>query len=132
MNLQGKTALVTGASRGIGKGIAETLARAGANIAFTYVSSVEKANAFEAELSQLGIRARGYQSNAAQFDEAEKVVDAVMKEFGNVDILVNNAGITRDNLMMRMNEQHWDEVLDTNLKSSFAMTKAVMKPMMKA
>jgi 3-oxoacyl-[acyl-carrier protein] reductase len=132
MNLQGKTALVTGASRGIGKGIAQTLAKAGANIAFTFVSSVEKAQAFEAELQGLGIKAKGYQSNAAEFAEAEKLVDEILKEFGSLDVLVNNAGITRDNLMMRMSEQQWDDVLDTNLKSAFAMTKAVMKPMMKA
>lgn len=132
MNLQGKTALVTGASRGIGKGIAQTLAKAGANIAFTFVSSVEKAQAFEAELQSLGIKAKGYQSNAAEFAEAEKLVDEILKEFGSLDVLVNNAGITKDNLMMRMSEQQWDDVLDTNLKSAFAMTKAVMKPMMKA
>jgi 3-oxoacyl-[acyl-carrier protein] reductase len=132
MNLQGKTALVTGASRGIGKGIALALAKAGANIAFTFVSSVEKARAFEAELKALGIKATGYQSNAAEFAEAEKLVDEIVKEFGSLDVLVNNAGITRDTLMMRMSEQQWDEVLDTNLKSAFAMTKAAMKPMMKA
>lgn len=132
MNLQGKTALVTGASRGIGKGIAHTLAKAGANIAFTYVSSVEKAMAFEAELQALGIKAKGYQSNAAEFAEADKVVDEILKDFGALDVLVNNAGITKDTLMMRMSEQQWDDVLDTNLKSAFAMTKAAMKPMMKA
>lgn len=132
MNLQGKTALVTGASRGIGKGIAHTLAQAGANIAFTFVSSIEKAKAFEAELQSLGIKAKGYQSNAAEFAEADKLVDEILKDFGSLDVLVNNAGITRDTLMMRMSEQQWDEVLDTNLKSAFAMTKAAMKPMMKA
>ncbi len=132
MNLTGKTALVTGASRGIGKGIAEALAKAGANIAFTFVSSVEKARAFEEELNALGIKAKGYQSNAAEFAEAEKLVDEIVKEFGTLDVLVNNAGITRDTLMMRMSEQQWDDVLDTNLKSAFAMTKAAMKPMMKA
>ncbi len=132
MNLKGKTAIVTGASRGIGKGIALKLAQAGANIAFTYVSSVEKAKAFELELIALGINAKGYQSNAAEFASAEKLTEEVVKEFGTIDILVNNAGITRDNLMMRINEQMWDEVLDTNLKSAFAMTKAVMRPMMKA
>jgi 3-oxoacyl-[acyl-carrier protein] reductase len=132
MNLQGKTALVTGASRGIGKGIAHTLAKAGANIAFTFVSSVEKAKAFEAELQALGVKAKGYQSNAAEFAEAEKLVEEIVKEFGSLDVLVNNAGITKDTLMMRMSEQQWDDVLDTNLKSAFAMTKAAMKPMMKA
>lgn len=132
MNLQGKTALVTGASRGIGKGIAHTLAQAGANIAFTFVSSVEKAKAFEAELQSLGIKAKGYQSNAAEFAEADKLVEDIIKDFGSLDVLVNNAGITRDTLLMRMSEQQWDEVMDTNLKSAFAMTKAAMKPMMKA
>jgi 3-oxoacyl-[acyl-carrier protein] reductase len=132
MNLTGKTVLVTGASRGIGKGIALTLAQAGANIAFTFVSSVEKAQIFETELNALGIKAKGYQSNAAAFDEAEKLVDEILKDFGALDVLVNNAGITKDTLLMRMSEQQWDDVLDTNLKSAFAMTKAAMKPMMKA
>ncbi len=132
MNLIGKTALVTGATRGIGKGIATTLAKAGANIAFTFVSSVEKAKAFENELAELGVKAKGYQSNAADFSEADKLVDDVVKEFGSLDVLVNNAGITRDTLLMRMSEQQWDEVLDTNLKSAFALTKAAMRPMMKA
>ena len=118
MNLQGKTALVTGASRGIGKGIAHTLAQAGANIAFTFVSSVEKAKAFEAELQSLGIKAKGYQSNAAEFAEADKLVEDIIKDFGSLDVLVNNAGITRDTLLMRMSEQQWDEVMDTNLKSA--------------
>ena len=132
MNLNGKTALVTGATRGIGKGIATTLAKAGANIAFTFVSSVEKAKAFENELAELGVKAKGYQCNAADFSEADKLVDDVVKEFGSLDVLVNNAGITRDTLLMRMSEQQWDEVLDTNLKSAFALTKAAMRPMMKA
>ena len=130
--LAGKTALVTGASRGIGKGIAFKLAQQGANIAFTFVSSVEKARAFEAELAALGIKAKGYQSNAAEFAEAEKIIDEIVKEFGSIDILVNNAGITRDNLLMRMTEQMWDEVMDTNLKSAFALIKAAQRPMMKA
>jgi 3-oxoacyl-[acyl-carrier protein] reductase len=130
--LEGKTALVTGATRGIGKGIALRLAEQGAHIAFTYVSSVEKANAFVEELATWGIKAKAYQSNAADFSEAEKLVDDIVKEFGQLDILVNNAGITRDSLLMRMSEQQWDEVLDTNLKSAFALTKAAMKPMMKA
>lgn len=130
--LSGKTALVTGATRGIGKGIALKLAQQGAHIAFTFVSSVEKAKAFEAELNALGVKAKGYQSNAADFSEAEKLVDEIVKEFGTLDVLVNNAGITRDTLLMRMTEQMWDEVLDTNLKSAFALTKAAMRPMMKA
>jgi 3-oxoacyl-[acyl-carrier protein] reductase len=130
--LTGKTALVTGATRGIGKGIALKLAQHGANIAFTFVSSVEKAKAFEAELAALGIKAKGFQSNAADFAEADKIVDEIIKDFGSLDILVNNAGITRDGLLMRMTEQQWDEVMDTNLKSAFALTKSAMRPMMKA
>lgn len=130
--LSGKTALVTGATRGIGKGIALKLANEGANIAFTFVSSVEKAKIFEEELTALGIKAKGYQSNASEFAGAEILIDNIVKEFGSVDIVVNNAGITRDNLMMRMTEQMWDEVMDTNLKSAFAITKAVQRPMMKA
>ena len=130
--LEGKTILVTGATRGIGKGIATRLAEEGANIAFTFVSSVEKAKAFESELATMGIKAKGYQSNAAEFAEADKLVDEIMKEFGSLDVLVNNAGITRDGLMMRMTEQMWDEVLDTNLKSAFALIKAAMRPMMKS
>jgi 3-oxoacyl-[acyl-carrier protein] reductase len=130
--LEGKTALVTGATRGIGKGIALKLANEGANIAFTFVSSVEKAKVFEAELTSLGVKAKGYQSNAAEFTGAERLIDDITKEFGSLDVLVNNAGITRDGLLMRMTEQHWDEVMDTNLKSAFALTKAAMKPMMKA
>lgn len=130
--LSGKTVLVTGATRGIGKGIALKLAQQGAHVAFTFVSSVEKAKQFETELAALGIKAKGYQSNAADFSEAEKIVDEIVKEFGSLDVLVNNAGITRDNLLMRMTEQMWDEVMDTNLKSAFALTKAAMRPMMKA
>ena len=129
--LAGKTALVTGATRGIGKGIALKLAQQGANVAFTFVSSIEKAKIFEAELSALGVKAKGYQSNAAHFAEAELLVNEIITEFGNLDILVNNAGITRDNLLMRMTEEMWDEVMDTNLKSAFAMIKAVQRPMMK-
>ena len=129
--LAGKTALVTGATRGIGKGIALKLAQQGANVAFTFVSSVEKAKIFEAELSARGVKAKGYQSNAAHFAEAEILVNEIITEFGNLDILVNNAGITRDNLLMRMTEEMWDEVMDTNLKSAFAMIKAVQRPMMK-
>ncbi len=130
--LSGKTALVTGATRGIGKGIAIKLAQAGSNIAFSFASSVEKARAFEQELAAFGVKAKGYQSNAADFAQADILVDEILKDFGALDILVNNAGITRDTLLMRMSEQQWDEVLDTNLKSAFALTKAAMKPMMKA
>lgn len=130
--LSGKTALVTGATRGIGKGIAIKLAQAGSNIAFSFASSVEKARAFEQELAAFGVKAKGYQSNAANFAQADILIDEILKDFGALDILVNNAGITRDTLLMRMSEQQWDEVLDTNLKSAFALTKAAMKPMMKA
>jgi 3-oxoacyl-[acyl-carrier protein] reductase len=132
LTLNNKTILITGASRGIGKGIALYLANLGANIAFTYASSVEKANAFEAELNALGIKAKGYQSDAANFAASEILVDEVAKEFGKIDVLVNNAGITRDTLLMRMSEAQWDDVLDTNLKSAFNMTKAATKYMMKA
>ncbi len=130
--LQGKTVLVTGATRGIGKGIATILASHGANIAFTFVSSIEKARQFEQALIDSGVKAKGYQSNAAEFAEAEKLIDEILKDFGSLEVLVNNAGITKDGLMMRMNEQMWDDVLDTNLKSAFAMIKAAMRPMMKS
>jgi len=129
--LEGKVALVTGASRGIGRGIAFKLAEQGANIAFTFLSSVEKGLAIENELKALGIKAKGYQSDAAQFKAADDLVNAVVAEFGTVDVLVNNAGITRDTLLMRMSEQQWDEVINANLKSVFNMTKAVQKPMLK-
>ncbi len=130
--LEGKVALITGGSRGIGKGIVQKFADQGCNIAFTFLSSVEKARQFEEELAQMGIKAKGYQSNAADFKAAEKLVDDVVAEFGTIDILVNNAGITRDNLLMRMSEEQWDEVLDTNLKSIFNLTKFAIKPMMRA
>jgi 3-oxoacyl-[acyl-carrier protein] reductase len=129
--LEGKVAIITGASRGIGRGIALKFAQHGCNIAFTFLSSVEKAKALEQELEQYGIKAKGYQSDAAIFAESEKLVDRVLKEFGTIDILVNNAGITRDTLLMRMTEQQWDEVINANLKSVFNLTKAVQKPMLK-
>jgi 3-oxoacyl-[acyl-carrier protein] reductase len=130
--LEGKVAIITGASRGIGKGIAEVFAEHGATIAFTYASSDEKARAFEAELAAKGAKAKGYKSDAADFNAAQALVDEVVAEFGTVDILVNNAGITRDTLLMRMSEEQWDEVLRVNLKSVFNLTKAVIKPMLKA
>ncbi|MEY3850280.1 MAG: 3-oxoacyl-[acyl-carrier-protein] reductase [Bacteroidota bacterium] len=130
--LEGKVAIITGASRGIGKGIAEVFAEHGATIAFTYASSDEKARAFEAELAAKGAKAKGYKSDAADFNAAQTLVDEVVAEFGTVDILVNNAGITRDTLLMRMSEEQWDEVLRVNLKSVFNLTKAVIKPMLKA
>ncbi|MFI5141590.1 MAG: 3-oxoacyl-[acyl-carrier-protein] reductase [Bacteroidia bacterium] len=130
--LTGKTAIITGASRGIGHGIALAFAKQGANVAFTYLSSDEKAKALEAELAAFGVKAKGYKSDAADFKAAEELVNNVVTEFGTVDILVNNAGITRDTLLMRMSEQQWDEVINANLKSVFNLTKAVTKPMLKA
>lgn len=130
--LQNKIALITGATRGIGKGIAEAFAKNGASVAFTYVSSDEKARALEAELMALGVKAKGYKSDAGDFKAADDLVNQVLLDFGTIDILVNNAGITRDTLLMRMSEQQWDEVMNANLKSVFNMVKAVQKPMLKA
>ena len=132
MLLKGKTALITGASRGIGHGIALAFAREGASVAFTYLSSEEKARALEQQLAAFGVKAKGYKSDAADHKAAEELVNAVVSEFGAVDVLVNNAGITRDTLLMRMSEQQWDEVINANLKSVFNLTKAVIKPMLKA
>ncbi len=130
--LQGKVALVTGATRGIGRGIALMFAKNGASVAFTYVSSDEKARALEAELQALGVKAKGYKSDAGDFKAADELVTQVVAEFATIDVLVNNAGITRDTLLMRMSEQQWDEVMNANLKSVFNMVKAVQKPMLKA
>jgi 3-oxoacyl-[acyl-carrier protein] reductase len=130
--LDGKVAIITGASRGIGKAIAETFIKQGAKVAFTYLSSEEKAKALEAELSANGGVAKGFKSNASDYNSAQELSDAVVAEFGTIDILVNNAGITKDNLLMRMSEEQWDEVINTNLKSAFNLTKAVLKPMLKA
>lgn len=129
--VKGKNIIVTGASRGIGREIARTLAQNGANVAFTFASSVEKAKELETELSKSGIKAKGYQSNAADFQAAQDLVENVLKDFDTIDVLVNNAGVTRDNLLMRMTEEHWNEVMDTNLKSVFNMTKAVQRTMLK-
>lgn len=129
--LENKIALITGASRGIGRGIAIEFAKQGANVAFTYNSSSEAAIELEKELSSFGIKAKGYQSNAAQFDAAQSLVDEVIKEFGSIDVLVNNAGITKDNLLMRISEEDFDQVIEVNLKSVFNLTKAVIRPMMK-
>lgn len=129
--LENKTAIITGATRGIGRGIAEVFAKNGANIAFTYSSSVEAAKALENELTALGVKAKGYQSNAANYEAAQQLADDVLKEFGTIDILVNNAGITKDNLLMRISEEDFDKVLEVNLKSVFNLTKAVIRPMMK-
>lgn len=130
--LEGKVVLITGASRGIGKAIAEECVNQGAKVAFTYLSSEEKAKALENELSSNGGVAKGFKSDAGDFEQAQKLVDDVVAEFGTVDVLVNNAGITRDTLLMRMTEEQWDEVINTNLKSAFNLTKAVQRPMLKA
>ena len=129
--LEGKTAIITGASRGIGKGIAEVFAKNGANVAFTYSSSVEAANELEKELIALGVKAKGYKSNAASFTESQELADAVVAEFGSIDVLINNAGITKDNLLMRISEEDFDSVIEVNLKSVFNMTKAVQRTMLK-
>ncbi len=130
--LKGKTTLITGASRGIGKGIAEMFAKNGSNIAFTFASSVEKARAFEKELSEkYGVKAIGYQSDASDFNAAQTLADQVVADFGNIDVLINNAGITKDTLLMRMTEEQWDDVINTNLKSTFNLTKACLKTFLK-
>jgi 3-oxoacyl-[acyl-carrier protein] reductase len=130
--LKGKTTLITGASRGIGKGIAEVFAKNGSNIAFTFASSVEKAKAFESELAtKYGVKVIAYQSDAGNFNAAQELADKVVADFGTIDILINNAGITRDTLIMRMSEEQWDEVLNTNLKSTFNLTKACIKTFLK-
>ena len=129
--LEGKTALITGAARGIGKAIALKFASKGANIAFTDLAIDENAQALEMELKSNGIKAKGYASNAADFDEAHATVKEVMNEFGQIDILVNNAGIARDALLLRMNEQQWDTVMNVNLKSAFNFIHAVTPVMMK-
>jgi 3-oxoacyl-[acyl-carrier protein] reductase len=129
--LEGKIALITGASRGIGRGIALKFAQHGANVAFTYLSSVEKGEALAKELEAFGVKAKGYRSDASDFKAAEALVNEVISDFGTIDVLVNNAGITRDTLLMRMSEEQWDEVMNANLKSVFNLTKAVQKPMLK-
>ncbi len=129
--LQGKTALITGASKGIGKAIAYRYAEEGANVAFTYLSSVEQGEALEQELKSKGIKAKGYRSDASDFSQAESLVNAVIADFGSLDILVNNAGITQDTLLLRMTEAMWDKVINVNLKSCFNTVKAVTKQMMK-
>ncbi len=132
MLVKDKVVLITGASRGIGRAIAMRFAEEGARVAFTYLSSVEKGQALEAELSALGQPAKGYRSDASDFKAAEELVNQVIADFGTLDVLINNAGITRDGLLMRMSEDQWDEVIRVNLKSVFNLTKAVTKPMMKA
>jgi 3-oxoacyl-[acyl-carrier protein] reductase len=130
--LTGKIALVTGASKGIGRAIAIKFAQEGAHVAFTYLSSVEKGQALAAELAEFGITAKGYRSDASDFKAADDLVNAVVADFGGLDILVNNAGITRDNLLMRMTEESWDEIMNINLKSCFNTVKAATRVMMKA
>jgi len=129
--LEGKVALVTGGTRGIGKGICLKLAENGATVVFTYVSSEDAAKAVEKELVALGVNAKAVRSDAGKLGEAEKLVEGIVAEFGALHIVVNNAGITRDNLLMRMSEEDWDAVIDTNLKSVFNVTKAVQRTMLK-
>jgi 3-oxoacyl-[acyl-carrier protein] reductase len=132
--LENKVAIITGAARGIGEGIAIKFAEQGAHVAFSYVSesSAEKAKALEEKLISMGVKARAYRSNAGDFAESEHFVNDVIKEFGAVDICVNNAGISKDNLLLRMTAEQWDDVININLKSVFNMTKQVIRPMMKA
>src|SRR3990167_2664573 len=129
--LTGKTALITGATRGIGRAIALRFAQEGAHIAFTYISNHEKAKLLEDELNAMGICAKGFCSDASVFPEAEKLIQQVITEFKQLDILVNNAGITRDNLILRMTEKDWDDVLSVNLKSVFNLSKATIKYFLK-
>jgi 3-oxoacyl-[acyl-carrier protein] reductase len=129
--LSGKTALITGASKGIGRSIALKFAEQGANVAFTYLSSVEQGQALEAELAAKGVKAKGYRSDASKFTEADKLINDVAADFGSLDVLVNNAGITADNLLLRLTEEAWDKIMNVNLKSCFNTVKAVCKPMMK-
>lgn len=129
--LKGKVAIITGATRGIGKGVAIKYAQNGADVAFTYVSSEEKAKLVEEELAAFGVKAKGYKSNAADMKSATDLVDQVIEDFGTIDIVVNNAGITKDGLLMRMSEENFDAVININLKSVFNMTKAVLRTMLK-
>jgi 3-oxoacyl-[acyl-carrier protein] reductase len=132
MLLKGKTAIVTGASRGIGEAIARRFAEEGADVAFTYLSSEDRARNLENSLNQLQVRTKAYRADAASFQTSEIFVDEVIRDFGKIDVLVNNAGVTRDNLLLRMTEEQWDEVMRTNLKSVYVMTKHVMRHMLKA
>ena len=129
--LENKNVIITGASRGIGKGIAQLFAQHGANVAFTYSSSEGPALELEKELAAYGVTAKAYKSNAASFQEADSLVQAVLADFGGVDVLINNAGITKDNLLMRMGEEDFDRVIEVNLKSVFNMTKAVQRTLLK-
>jgi len=129
--LEGKTAIITGASRGIGRGIAKVFVAQGCAVAFTYSSNKEAADSLAKELSTEGVLVKGYQSNAADFDQAQQLVDQVLQDFGSLDILINNAGVTKDNLLMRMSEEDFDSVIEINLKSIFNMTKAVQRTFLK-
>ena len=130
--LTGKVALITGASRGIGRAMAQKFAQEGAAVAFTYLSNVEKGQALEEELRSYGGQVKGYRSDASNYQAAEELVAQVIADFGKLDVLINNAGITKDGLLMRMSEEQWDTVINVNLKSVFNLTKAAIKPMMKA
>ncbi|MBL6648064.1 MAG: 3-oxoacyl-[acyl-carrier-protein] reductase [Flavobacteriaceae bacterium] len=129
--LENKNIIITGGSRGIGRGIALVLAKHGANIAFTYSSSVDSAISLTEEISALNVKCKGYQSNAASFEDSQKLVDQILLDFDNIDVLINNAGITKDNLLMRMTEEDFDKVIDVNLKSVFNMVKAVQRTFLK-
>ena len=129
--LEGKTVIITGGARGIGRGIAKVFAKQGANIAFTYISQEDQAKALEVELSANGCKVKRYMSDASDFDAAQQLAVDVLEDFGSIDVLVNNAGITKDGLLMRMTEDDFDKVMDVNMKSVFNMTKAVLRPMLK-
>lgn len=131
--LEGKTALITGGSRGIGAAIVKRYAEHGADVAFTFLSSEEKANNLANEVgNEFGVKVKAFRSDASDFGQAEELVKSVIGEFGKIDVLINNAGITRDNLMLRMSEENWDQVINTNLKSVFNLTKHILRPMLKA
>ena len=129
--LENQVTLITGATRGIGKGIARKFAEQGSSVAFTYVSSEEKALTLCKELKEMGVNAKGYKSNAGKFNEAQDLIDQILTDFGQLDVLINNAGITKDGLLMRMSEENWDDVIDINLKSVFNLTKASLRNFLK-
>lgn len=131
LTLENKTALVTGGSRGIGKSIALKLAEYGADVAITYARSADAAEAVKSEIENMGRKSKSIQADAVNFEKAEAVIQEIVDDWGQLDILINNAGITRDNLILRMNEEQWDEVIETNLKSIFNYSKAAAKPMMR-